>query len=431
LDYLRRGIGVLSRSADLPNAASSWNQEVSWRVAAQQSTGGLPAEQPDRSVHSRQEFVSRAAQIAARVAVRYAHAPSYSQMQPEATVAKNIVSEALPGPLAAPTKAFPGAFDTDQASMPAQPSKQAKKPVFVPTPPVLPPSLEAWESDEFRAIREPDFTLSPPEPTSARAPARTRQQATNLAVPKVESRERPALAEGLSDGSEAEPAGLFVTSHANIIEFPREIVAPRKRRPRRAEGPLAVDGLGMQLNIFDAGPGALLIEPEAAVAAPAWASIVFEAQPPEEPAPEPRNVVISLPALRLAPIRLRIMAALIDCALVAGVFTGAALTAVARIGHALPMGIAKLSAIFGILLAGMLYQLIFFALDEATPGMMCAGLSLYTLDNQYPTRSQRCARLGALLLSMLPVGLGLAWMLFDDDNLCWHERQSKTYLRTG
>jgi uncharacterized RDD family membrane protein YckC len=225
----------------------------------------------------------------------------------------------------------------------------------------------------------------------------------------------------------AEP---FVSAHANIIEFPREIVAPRKRRPRRAEGPLAADGLGMQLNIFDVDPGALLIEPKAAVAAPAWASIELEAQPPEEPAPEPRSVV-SLPALRLAPIRLRMMAALIDSALVAGAFMGAALAAIVRIGHPLPMGIAKLSAIFGLLLAGILYQAIFLALDEATPGMKCAGLSLYTLDNQYPARSQRCARLGALFLSLLPVGLGLTWMLFDDDNLCWHERLSKTYLRTG
>jgi len=397
-------------------------------VATHPNNGGLPAEQPDLSVQSRQGPVSRAAQIAARVAARYAQAPSYSQMQPEAHVARNAVPEALPGPLAAPTEAFPVAFDTEQASLPAQPPKQARKPVFVPAPP---PSLEAWESDDFRALREPDFVLSPPDPASAPVPARTRRQAKNLATPEEDSREQPAMAEGLSDGREPEPAEPFVSSHANIIEFPREIVAPRKRRPRRAEGPLAADGLGMQLNIFDVDPGALLIEPKAAFAAPAWASIELEAKPPEEPASEPRSVVVSLPALRLAPIRLRMMAALIDSALVAGAFMGAALTAIARIGHPLPMGFAKLGAIFGLLLAGMLYQAIFLALDEATPGMKCAGLSLYTLDNQYPARSQRCARLGALLLSLLPVGLGLTWMLFDDDNLCWHERLSKTYLRTG
>jgi hypothetical protein len=41
------------------------------------------------------------------------------------------------------------------------------------------------------------------------------------------------------------------------------------------------------------------------------------------------------------------------------------------------------------------------------------------------------AQLAALLLSLLPVGLSVAWFLFDDDHLCWHDRLSKTYLRKG
>ena len=35
----------------------------------------------------------------------------------------------------------------------------------------------------------------------------------------------------------------------------------------------------------------------------------------------------------------------------------------------------------------------------------------------------------ALPLSVLPVGLGLAWALFDDNRLTWHDRLSQTYLR--
>jgi uncharacterized RDD family membrane protein YckC len=61
--------------------------------------------------------------------------------------------------------------------------------------------------------------------------------------------------------------------------------------------------------------------------------------------------------------------------------------------------------------------------------MRCARLSLCTFDGQSPTRGQLRRRLGALLLSVLPVGLGVAWILFDDDHLCWHDRLSKTYLR--
>jgi len=32
-------------------------------------------------------------------------------------------------------------------------------------------------------------------------------------------------------------------------------------------------------------------------------------------------------------------------------------------------------------------------------------------------------------LSILPLGLGLAWALFDEDRLTWHDRLSGTYPR--
>jgi hypothetical protein len=34
-----------------------------------------------------------------------------------------------------------------------------------------------------------------------------------------------------------------------------------------------------------------------------------------------------------------------------------------------------------------------------------------------------------LPLSVLPLGLGLAWSVFDEDRLTWHDRLSGTYLR--
>ena len=411
----------MSAPAGFPNSESTWKQEVSLRVAAHRSRGGLSTEKPATSVQSRHEPGSRAAQIAARVAARYAQAPSYSQMQKETCAARIAVPEALPGPLEASAGAFPGEFDAIQARTPEQPSTQPWKPSVVPAQPVVPPSLEAWESEDFRPIREPDFALSPPDTV----PVRARRQA------------RPS---GVSDLEPDEPV-LF--THANIIEFPRELVAPRKRRPRRAEGPfaaegpLASDGLELQLSIFEVDPGALSMQPEAAVAAPAWpspewASIELEAQPADEPEPEePQSMPAPLPDLRRAPIGLRMRSALVDVALVAAAVLGAILVAAASIGHPLPAGIARCSALSGLLLAGLLYLTIFLILDEATPGMACAGLSLYTMDGQIPTRLQRCARMGALLLSVLPAGLGAAWMLFDDDHLCWHDRMSKTYLRKG
>ena len=149
----------------------------------------------------------------------------------------------------------------------------------------------------------------------------------------------------------------------------------------------------------------------------------------DEPEPERPIEPVSHLTLRQAPIGHRMMAALVDVALVAGALTGSALVAAATIGHPLPSGIARFSVLFGFLLAGLLYLAIFLILVDATPGMNCAGLSLYTLDGQIPTRSQRRTRLGALFLSVLPVGLGAAWSLFDEDHLCWHDRLSRTYLR--
>lgn len=407
---LRRNTGTLSTTAGQLNSESSWKQEVSLRVAARRGRGGPFTEKTATSVQSRQEPISRAAQIAARVAARFAQAPSYSRIQ---TDVRNAVPEALPGPLEASAGASPVEFDTVEARTPNQPFTQARKPEAVPVQPIVPASLEAWESEDFRPIREPDFALRPPEPAHVRTP-------------------RPALVNRPTYAKDYEPTEPVLSTYANLIEFPRELVASRKRRPRRVEGPFAADGLERQLSIFDVDPGAYPMHPETAGVAPAWTYIEPEAQPPEELEPEePHNLAASLPETHMAPVGLRLRAALVDFTLVAGALMGAALAAAASIGHSIPAGFAKMSAILGFLLTGLLYLTIFLVLDNATLGMMSAGLSLYTLDNEIPTRSQRCTRMGALLLSVIPMGLGAAWCLFDDDHLCWHDRLSRTYLRKG
>ena len=34
-----------------------------------------------------------------------------------------------------------------------------------------------------------------------------------------------------------------------------------------------------------------------------------------------------------------------------------------------------------------------------------------------------------MVLSLLPIGLGVAWSIFDEEHLSWHDRFSQTYLR--
>lgn len=402
---------------------------MSWRITAHRGRGGLSATRPAVIAQSRPEPGSRAAQVAARVAARYAQAPSYSQRMAEAYAASLAAPEASPGPLAASVGPFLREIEAIRAATPVPRPAQAWEPAGLPVLPAAPSPLEARESQNSRLVREQNFALRPSEPATARAPQLARND-----VPPNENRERPAPAEDSAGDNDFELTEPVLPLRANLIEFPRELVAPRKRRPRRAEGPLAAHALERQLNIFEVDPGAFLMEPgaagrETAWPAPAWSGIALEAQPQAEP--EPQDASASLPALRLAPMGLRLAAVVVDGALIAAALMGAALVAAANIGYPLPAGIARFSVLLGFLLAYLLYQTIFLLLDEATPGMRCAGLFLCTFGGQSPTLAQLRRRLGALLLSVLPVGLGVAWILFDDDHLCWHDRLSKTYLCKG
>ena len=68
----------------------------------------------------------------------------------------------------------------------------------------------------------------------------------------------------------------------NIIEFPRELVASRKARPRLAEGPLRADGTPEpQLRIFEVEPAQIAAEPEMPIAAeaPEWQGLLLNAEP--------------------------------------------------------------------------------------------------------------------------------------------------------
>lgn len=402
---------------------------MSRRIAAHQSRGGLSAAKPAASIQRHQGSGSRAAQAAARVAARYAQAPSYSQMQAAgAPAAQRAFQAALPGLQAASAEPLLWEPEIRQTEAPMQFSSRDWEPTVVPARPAAPTSLEAWESEFSRPGWKQNSILRPPQP----APARALRPAEGFVSRAEDGWERPALAERPWSVDVIEPVEPDLPIHAKLIEFPRELVATRKRRPRRAEGPFAAEGLERQLSIFEVDPGALFIQPEATGAAHAWQNsewsrIELEAQPLDEP--EPQDAPVALPILQQASTGRRLTAALVDGALIAGACLGSALVAAANIGHPLPAKIVEISAVSALLLAGLLYHTLFFTLDGATPGMRCARISLCTFDGQSPTRAQSRRRLGALLLSVLPVGLGIAWILFDDDHLCWHDRLSKTYLR--
>jgi uncharacterized RDD family membrane protein YckC len=218
--------------------------------------------------------------------------------------------------------------------------------------------------------------------------------------------------------------------HANLIEFPRELVAARRARPRLAEGPLGASA--EQLSIFEVDPGAICTEPDstksvtaASSRLPEWSGMELEAQPIAETEIEAEPAS----ALALARISRRLMAAVVDGALIVGGCLAATLVAIAGMKTPIAAREAELAAIVALAALGALYQAFFFTLGKATPGMKYAGISLCTFNDEQPTRARLFARLGALPLSLAPLGLGVLWILFDEDRLSWHDRISRTYQR--
>jgi len=215
----------------------------------------------------------------------------------------------------------------------------------------------------------------------------------------------------------------------NLIDFPRELVAPRKVRPRLAEGPLRETSQAQhdQLKIFEVAPESVSQTVKIETVAADWSPIRLDAAP----ALRTNKLLHSQEVpLKTAPLEHRLMAGIFDLALVAAAFAIFVLVFVACTAHP-PTGKAALLGA-GLVLAGfwLLYQYLFFKFADGTPGMRYAKIALCTFEDENPTRKAMCRRVFFLLLSAAPLGLGFAWALFDPDRLGWHDRLSRIYQRS-
>ena len=229
-----------------------------------------------------------------------------------------------------------------------------------------------------------------------------------------------------------EPSGPPIPIPANLIEFPRQLVAARKARPRIAEGPLrdeAEAAASAQLRIFEVEPSLIATVPaaETETTAPVWSSILLDTPPVIHVAVEPEPQVF--PPLQVAPMNLRLMAGMVDLCAVGTTFL-VGLTVFALWANVLPtgftaaaIGVPTFTAFFA------LYNLLFFTFSEATPGMRYARIGLCTFEDENPTRSQMRRRIVAVIAAALPLGLGFAWVWFDGEGLGWHDRLSRMYQR--
>jgi uncharacterized RDD family membrane protein YckC len=343
----------------------AWKNELSERLAATRTRKLLRNKEEQIALPGLEDVQrkpdSRAALLAAKVAQRYANAPSYSEL---------LAAESRTPAEAEAATAAPA--DVDDIPIAPQPSTERPSPQYL-----------GESAAEEKNVPEPRFI------------------------------------------EEEQVFGVVEPLAVNVIDFPRELVAARRLRPRLAEGPLREEK--DQLRIFEVAPETISQTVSVAKVPANWSPIRLDNDPVDAPR---REFLAPQPPLKTAPLGDRIMAGIFDLALIVAAFAVFVLVFVACTAHP-PTGKPALLAA-GVVLAGfcVLYQYLFFKYAEGTPGMHYAKIALCTFEDENPTRKAMCKRVWFLLLSVAPLGLGLAWALFDPDRLSWHDRLSRIYQRS-
>jgi len=470
-------------------------QQVAERLAAHRSRRSRTTETTQSDEASAP--LARKSRIAATVAERYAQSKSYRAfLAEEAERAVREAEEAARQAEAAAEIAVRNAeavaqvqydllAELDQYTEPAQPS-------VTPAPPQAARHHRTSPVEDLPAEAQLYLDPTPPPPAftvrlaedlrlSAEAASTSAYRANRIASENLDEDEI-----GFIDPSESlfldeeiafrqspvfDPVEPPIEIPGNLIEFPRQLVAPRRARPRLAEGPLREEAElhsdPSQLRIFEVEAEQISPEPAADNSAPEWSSILLDAQPrshassypshPVEhttayaaeyfaPAAEPYAAqhlqlspetqhLYAVP-IQVAPLSLRLMSAAVDVCIVLAAFLAFTAVAVLTATHLQPgdmhisLPTAAISSAGTIVLLGLIYQLLFFTFSNATPGMRYARIGLCTFSDENPSRSAMRRRIFALALSSASLGLGVFWVMLDDERLGWHDRISRMYQRS-
>jgi uncharacterized RDD family membrane protein YckC len=367
---------------------------------------------------------SRTRSVADRVAERYANAPTYSEIL--ASEARNVA------------RAAQAAADA------ANDARDAAQAILIGLDATLDDATPLTETASREAGRAQASQSRTAECLPPRNPLELpRGESVPTSRPGLQILEEEAADEGRFDEAHAPIQPL----PAKLLEFPRELVAARKARPRLAEGPLREEydreACQSQLRIFEVEAETISTEPVFEPVMPGWSAIRLDSPPPAVPTESgPRGTTqgpsaarlhsaaeIELP-LQTASLEDRLMAGIVDAALSVAGFLVFVLVFVACTSHPPTGKPAVIGAAVALLLFAVVYQLLFFSFGSDTPGMRYAKLALCTFDDENPTRKAMRRRFMALLLSASPLGLGVLWAFFDDDRLGWHDRISRTYQRS-
>jgi uncharacterized RDD family membrane protein YckC len=431
-------------------------QQVAERLAAHRARHGQQAAAPAPSIVRPTAAKPRAARIAAAVAERYAQSQSYRAFL--AAEAERAIQEAHAAAEVAARSAQAIAdaqnellaeLDQWQLTPPASPAPKPIAAVENETVSEVAPESPAQVSSAGLTVRlYEDSNHSIPEPFSG--PIHSRYQQTPFEqMEEIEEDERLALEDEIAfrQSPTFEDPVAPVAIPANLIEFPRQLVASRRARPRIAEGPLRDEAEqahdATQLRIFEVEPTQFSIAPAAETpesVIPEWSSILLNALPVSSYVEPDHHRLPFVPVLPIqtAPLGLRLMATLVDgCILLAGCLSFAAVFVLtlnklpgAPVAATFNIKSAAIAAAGVLAILGLLYQALFFTFSESTPGMRYARIAFCTFNDENPTRAAMRRRIFAALLAACPLGLGFLWACLDDDGLGWHDRISRIYQRS-
>jgi uncharacterized RDD family membrane protein YckC len=408
----------ISQSGPQPSSPKSRSAliaaSVAERYAQSQSYRAFLAEEAERAI--------RQAEAAAEVAALSAKAVVEAQNQ----LLFELDQLAAEIPLAGPIKVAPAAREASPVTSAAPASSNTHSSLNITESPSPAFTVRLYEYE--------DVSRHTPAPRATTYPVSTQDifdEAEGQALDEeIAFRQSPVF----------EPAIAPVEIPANLIEFPRQLVAARKARPRLAEGPLREEAdlapTSAQLRIFEVEATQLSTAPVVESAAPEWSSMVLDAQPAPAPfieAPETR--FLPIPAPQAAPLSLRLMSSMVDGILILATFLGFvaafALTC-QKIGgpNQISLQAAAIASVGTLIFLTLAYQLLFFTFGESTPGMRYARIGLCTLSDENPTRAQIRRRIFATILAACPLALGFLWACLDDEGLGWHDRISRMYQRS-
>jgi hypothetical protein len=397
------------------------------------------------------------------VAARYAKAPSYSEMLAREARAAVDAAKAAAQAAEEAQAAFQYVLDGLEAATPAEPAWKLE-----------PLPERKSESHAAPAAAAPPHRKPPELPRGHDEPATGEPAIQELASAAsweleagIEQNEPTGWdvafrydSPSITEVDIGEPGEIVNPIYANLIEFPRPMVATRRARPRLAEGPLAEAATAPQLSIFEVDQAAISITPPPATvdasAPPEWMRTEWPALSPEENSPsvdfgakpqsmdlaarplfrsfealpaamiletlpaamdfaaqanlaarpgeelaadllldEPVSQPAPAPAIEPAAPSRRLLATVVDGALIAAAVVAAALLA-ARYASQLPgVRTVEFGAAIAMVAAGLAYYAGFLTLTWATPGMWYAGIEIDTFSGFRATRGQRFSMTGA------------------------------------